>query len=93
MSEQQLETYWDLQDATGEAFDHLQNVSVDLMITKPTTIAGVVALCQHLVPFLSEDDTPALPLEVKLGNDAKAFAAFCRTIATATAAIAKGDAA
>jgi hypothetical protein len=47
--------------AVDDAWDQLEDAGCDLVNSKPTTLAGVAALCRYVEPLLNERDTVNLP--------------------------------
>jgi hypothetical protein len=50
-----------LEAAGADAWDQLDDAGCDLVNSKPTTLAGVAALCRYVEPLLNEKDTVNLP--------------------------------
>ena len=55
------------------------------MNTKPTTLAGIAALCRYIEPLLNENDWPDLPQVIYWEDDTESSAAgaFANVIAEA----------
>src|ERR1700674_6703 len=69
MTGAKLEKYNSLVAETDAAYDRLDDVGCDLINTKPTTLAGIFALCQYIKPLLAEDDAPDLPEYILYDDD------------------------
>jgi hypothetical protein len=61
MTGEKLEKYESLVAETDAAYDRLDDVGCDLINTKPTTFAGILALCRYVKPFFGESDSDELP--------------------------------
>jgi hypothetical protein len=44
-----------MDEAVDAAFDVYEDAGADLVNTKPTTLAGIVALCRYIEPLLNDD--------------------------------------
>jgi hypothetical protein len=75
MTGQKLRQYQILQFATSAAFDNMDDVGCDLVNTKPTTLAGIVALCRYVEPLLNEDGTPQMPEVITWDDDTESSVA------------------
>jgi hypothetical protein len=78
-----------LEAAVDDAWDQLDDAGCDLVNSKPTTLAGVAALCKYVEPLLNERDTVNLP-EVICWDDgtaSRAAGAFANAIAVAVEVI------
>ena len=75
MTGAKLEKYNSLVAETDAAYDRLDDVGCDLINTKPTTLAGIFALCQYIKPLLAEDDAPDLPEYILYDDDRTAYPA------------------
>ena len=75
MTGQKLRQYQILQFATSAAFDNMTDVGCDLVNTKPTTLAGIVALCRYVEPLLNEDGTPQMPEVITWDDDTESSVA------------------
>jgi hypothetical protein len=82
MTAEQIHTWAILQKATSTAFDRLEKTSGALVKTKPTTLAGIGAVCRYMKSLL-EKGTPGLPLEIEFQDIETGMAVFCDTIAAA----------
>jgi len=67
-----LEKYNSLVAETDAAYDHLDDVGCDLINTKPTTLAGILALCRYINPLFEEEDSPDLPTYILYDDDTTA---------------------
>jgi hypothetical protein len=83
MTPEQRRIYNKLEQATGDAWGHLDDVSIDLVTTKPTTLAGVIALCDYFVPLLNDPTLVDLPEAIAWDDDTETAiaAAFADVIA------------
>jgi hypothetical protein len=61
MTGEKLAKYNSLVAATDAAYDELEDAGLDLINTRPTTPAGIFALCQYIKPLFAENDAPNLP--------------------------------
>jgi hypothetical protein len=61
MEGEKLAKYKRLVAATVAAYDELEDAGLDLINTRPTTLAGIFALCQYIKPLFAEEDAPDLP--------------------------------
>jgi hypothetical protein len=75
MTGEKLRQYQILQVATSAAFDDMDDVGCDLVNTKPTTLAGIVALCRYVEPLLNEEGTPQMPEIVAWEDDTESSVA------------------
>jgi hypothetical protein len=66
------EEYQRLYAASGTAYDEMDEAGCDLVNTRPTTLAGILALCQYIKPVFGEDDQPGLPEHIKYDDDTTA---------------------
>jgi len=55
MNDEQRKQLAVLEDAADEAWDPREEAAIDLLNTKPTTLAGIVALCRYVDPLLDVD--------------------------------------
>lgn len=72
--------------ATSEASEVMDGAACDLVNTLPTTLAGVVALCQYIHPLFAEgQDCSVLPEMIEFDDDTSAYMAeaFARVIGKA----------
>jgi hypothetical protein len=84
MDAQQLGSFAVLEKATSAASDRLSKTSLALVTTKPTTIAGIGAVCLYMKSQLLGEGKAGLLLEEDCDNDSDpGMATFCDTIAAA----------
>ena len=83
-------TFDSLQEATEDASDQMHEASIDLLNTPPTSLAGIVALCEYVGPQL-DDDEHNLPDEIEWedGTQSTPSGAFANAIRSAVAAMVK----
>jgi hypothetical protein len=74
-----------LRTASTKAFWRLENAGVTLLNTKPTTFAGLIALCRYVEPLFNEPSTPHLPVDLTCEDDttSSAVSVFVGIIAAA----------
>jgi hypothetical protein len=72
MAGAKLEKYESLVAETDAAYDRLDDVGCDLINTKPTTLAGILALCRYINPLFVKDDAPDLPEYILYDDDTTA---------------------
>jgi hypothetical protein len=75
MEGEKLAKYNSLVAETDAAYDRLENAGLDLINTRPTTLAGIFALCQYIKPLFAEDDAPDLPEYILYDDDRTAYPA------------------
>jgi hypothetical protein len=75
MQGEKLRKYKSLVADTAAAYDELEDAGLDLINTRPTTLAGIFALCQHIKPLFAEDDAPDLPEYILYDDDSTAYPA------------------
>jgi hypothetical protein len=94
MNPEQRHVYGKLEEATQDAWDYLDDVSAELLNTKPTTFAGVIALCEHLTPLLDDPALTDLPESIAWDDDAESTTAgaFANIIAKSLRDIAEREA-
>jgi hypothetical protein len=56
MQGEKREQYNRLRAVTDAAYDELESVGFDLINTLPTTLAGILALCQYIRPLFGDTD-------------------------------------
>src|SRR5450631_3219420 len=85
MQGEKLAKYKRLTAETDAAYDRMEVVSLDLINTKPTTLAGILALCRYMEPLFGETDQPDLPEYIDYDDDTQAYIpeAFARVIGLA----------
>jgi hypothetical protein len=78
-----------LATATGDSWDYLDEVSGDLVNTKPSTLAGIMALCRYLEPLLNDPDLTDLPKSIDWDDETQSTpaGAFANVIAAAVDAL------
>jgi hypothetical protein len=72
MTGEKLEKYNSLVAETAAAYDELEDAGLDLINTRPTTLAGIFALCQYIKPLFAEDEAPDLPEYILYDDDTTA---------------------
>jgi hypothetical protein len=75
MTGAKLEKYESVVAETAATYDRLEDAGVDLINTRPTTLAGIFALCQYIKPLFAEDDAPDLPQYILYDDDSTAYPA------------------
>jgi hypothetical protein len=75
MTGAKLEEYKRLVAETAAAYDELEDAGLDLINTWPTTLAGILALCQYIKPLFAEDDAPDLPEYISYDDGTTAYPA------------------
>ena len=85
MQGEKLAKYKRLTAETDAAYDRMEVVSLDLINTKPTALAGILALCRYMEPLFGETDQPDLPELIEYDDDTQAYIpeAFARVIGLA----------
>jgi hypothetical protein len=80
-------TFDSLQEATGDAGDQMHEASIDLVNTPPSSLAGIIALCEYFGP--QADETHNLPDEIDWddGTQSTPAGAFANAIRSAVAAM------
>ncbi len=58
---------------TKAAYDAMTIAGRTLVNTRPTTLAGILALCQYIEPLFGETDQPELPDYVDYDDDTQAY--------------------
>jgi hypothetical protein len=94
MTGEKLEEYKRLVAVTAAAYDELEDAGLDLINTRPTTLAGIFALCQYINPLFAEDDAPDLPQYILYDDDTTATpaGALCYVIGRAVEDLMKATA-
>jgi hypothetical protein len=82
MDAEQQRMFARLKQVTGAAWTRMKALSSAMVTTKPTTLAGIGAVCRYMKSLLKEG-TPGLPFEVELGDLEAGMGIFCDTIAAA----------
>ena len=75
MQGEKREQYKRLVAATDEAYDAMDDAGFDLINTLPTTLAGILALCQYIRPLFGDTDQPDLPEYITYDDDTTAYPA------------------
>ena len=70
---EQREEYQRLSAASGTAYDAKDEAGDTLVNTKPTTLAGILALCRYIEPLFAETDQPDLPELIEYDDSASAY--------------------
>jgi hypothetical protein len=85
MKGEKLEEYKRLTAETDETYDRMEDASGDLVNTKPTTLAGIVAACRYVGALLEGYDSPDLPEYISYDDDTQETPAeaLCHTISAA----------
>jgi hypothetical protein len=70
----------------------MEDASGELVNTKPTTLAGIAALCRYIGPLFEGDDSPDLPEYISYDDDTQETPAesLCQTISAAVEELMKG---
>jgi hypothetical protein len=94
MEGEKLEKYKRLVAETDAAYDRLDDVGCDLINTRPTTLAGILALCRYISPLFEEEDSPDLPTYILYddGTTATPAEALCYVIGQAVEEMMKAQA-
>ena len=69
MQGEKLRQYQVLHAQTADAWDRLEDASTDLVLTPPTTLAGIAAVCRYIEPLLADVDTSYLPDTIACFDD------------------------
>ena len=72
MTGEKLKKYNSLVAETNAAYDRMDDAGCDLINTKPTTLAGILALCRYINPLFEEEDSPDLPTYILYDDDTTA---------------------
>jgi hypothetical protein len=73
MQGEKLEEYERLVALTDEAYYAMADVGRHLVNTRPTTLAGILALCKYIEPLFGEVDQPELPEYIDFDDDTQAY--------------------
>jgi len=73
MQGEKLEEYERLVALTDEAYYAMADVGRHLVNTRPTTLAGILALCKYIEPLFGEVDQPDLPEMIEYDDDTQAY--------------------
>jgi hypothetical protein len=68
---ERLEEYRRLEAAVDVAW--VADAGCTLINTRPTRLAGILALCRYIEPLFGETDQPDLPDHIDYGDDASAY--------------------
>jgi hypothetical protein len=74
MNDEQKEQLAILEAAADDAWDQLDDSGCDLVNSRPTTLAGVAALCRYVEPLLNERNTVNLPEDIHWDDDTSSSA-------------------
>jgi hypothetical protein len=58
---------------TDVAWVAMVDAGCTLVNSRPTTLAGILALCRYIEPLFSETDQPDLPDRIDYEEDAQAY--------------------
>jgi hypothetical protein len=73
MQGEKLQEYERLVALTDVAWVAMADAGCTLVNTKPTTLAGILALCRYIEPLLGEIDQPDLPEYIDYDDDTQAY--------------------
>jgi hypothetical protein len=73
MQGEKLEEYERLVALTDAAWVAMADVGRHLVNTRPTTLAGILALCKYIEPLFGETDQPDLPEYIDYDDDTQAY--------------------
>jgi hypothetical protein len=73
MQGEKLEEYERLVALTDEAYYAMSSAGCTLVNTRPTTLAGILALCKYIEPLFGETDQPDLPEYIDYDDDTQAY--------------------
>jgi hypothetical protein len=73
MQGEKLEEYERLVALTDVAWIAMADTGCSLVNTRPTTLAGILALCKYIEPLFAETDQPDLPEFIDYEDDAQAY--------------------
>ena len=65
--------YDHLEAATDVTWWAMANAGCTLVNTRPTTLAGILALCKYIEPLFGETDQPELPEYIEYDDDTQAY--------------------
>jgi hypothetical protein len=82
MNAEQLREHDVLGTVTAAAANQLEETSVGLVTVKPTTLAGIGAVCRYMKSLLG-DGTPGLLVDNEFDDVEAGMGVFCDTIAAA----------
>jgi hypothetical protein len=89
---ERLQEYKRFEALVNVAYDAMDEAGCALVNTRPTTLAGILALCRYIEPLFAEDDQPALPEDIDYEDAASAYIpeAFAYVIGRAVEELMKG---
>jgi hypothetical protein len=70
---ERLKEYKRLETLTDVAWVAMADAGCTLVNTRPTTLAGILALCRYIEPLFGETDQPDLPDHIDYEDDAQAY--------------------
>jgi hypothetical protein len=70
---ERLQEYKRLEALTDTAYYAMDEAGCSLVNTRPTTLAGILALCRYIQPLFAEDDQPELPDHIAYEDAASAY--------------------
>ena len=70
---ERLQEYERLEALTDTAWIAMAESGCSLVNTRPTTLAGILALCRYIEPLFGETDQPDLPDHIDYEDDAQAY--------------------
>ena len=73
MQGEKLEEYKRLVALTDVAWVAMDEAGYSLVNTRPTTLAGILALCRYIEPLFGEIDQPNLPEYIDYEDDTQAY--------------------
>ena len=73
MKGEKLQEYERLVALTDVAWGAMADAGYALVNTKPTTLAGILALCRYIEPLFAETDQPDLPEYIDYEDDTQAY--------------------
>jgi hypothetical protein len=80
-------TFDSLQASTREADDQMHEASIDLVNTPPTSLAGIIALCEYFGPQVDEKHNLPDEIDWDDGTQSTPAGAFANAIRSAVAAM------
>ncbi len=70
---ERLQEYERLEALTDAAYYAMDEAGCSLVNTRPTTLAGILALCRYIEPLFGETDQPDLPDHIEYEDAASAY--------------------
>jgi hypothetical protein len=70
---ERLQEYRRLEALTDTAYYAMDEAGCSLVNTRPTTLAGILALCRYIEPLFGETDQPDLPDNIEYEDAASAY--------------------